>query len=111
MTKSKLEVYQDVLKILSNRHLTLDAIAFEGNMDCMLLREKLDFLLENSIVEEVEYKEKTVFTLTYRGESIFKTLTLTKQLEKLQATITNPEEEVQPVHAYPSEAWKARRKR
>ena len=109
-TKSKLESYQDVLKVLSNKHLTLDVIAFEGNMDCTLLRQKIDFLMENGLIEELERKGKTIYTLTSRGESVFKTLTLTKQLEKLQTDIAIAALEPQPVHAVQGEAWKAKRK-
>lgn len=109
-TKSKLESYEDVLKILSNKHLPLDVIAFEGNLDCTLLRQKIDFLLENGLVEEFEYRGKNVYTLTNRGEAVFKTLTLAKRLEKLQADITVAALETQPVHAVQGDAWKARRK-
>jgi predicted transcriptional regulator len=109
--KSKLEHYEDVLQILSNKQLTLDAIAFQGNMDCRLLREKMDFLLENMLVEMLECKRKTVYALTNRGEAVLKTLTLTKRLEKLQAQVINAAIEAQPVHTVQSEAWKARGKR
>ncbi len=110
MTKSKLEVYEDVLKILLAKPLTLDAIAFEGNMDCMLLSKKLDFLLEYGLVEQVEYKGKTVYALTCRGQATYKTLKLTKRLERLHADIANVTVEAQPVHACPEEVWKAKRK-
>lgn len=109
--KSKLEVYEDVLKILSNNPSSLDAIAFEGNMDCMLLRQKMDFLVENELVKEATSQKKTVYSLTYRGEAIFKTLTLAKRLEKLQAAIVGADREVQAVQPLQGEAWKAKRKR
>jgi predicted transcriptional regulator len=110
MTKSKLEVYEDVLKILSNKHLTLDAIAFQGNMDCILLSKKLDSLIEYGLVEQAKCNQKTLYVLTCRGEAIFKTLTLTKRLAKLQAEIVNTAVETQPVQAFQGEAWKAKRK-
>jgi predicted transcriptional regulator len=109
MTRSKLEFYEDVLKALLNKQLTLDAIAFEGNMDCMLLRQKIDFLMENGLVEELMCKKKTVFALTSRGEAVLKTLMLTKRLAKLHAEITAAVE-TQPVHAVQGEAWKTRSK-
>ena len=108
--RSKLEFYGDVLKILLNKHLTLDAIAFEGNMDCTLLKEKIEFLLETGLVNELETcKGKTVYSLTNRGEAVFKTLTLTKRLEKLQSEVVTAFIESQPVHAVQGEAWKARK--
>jgi DNA-binding HxlR family transcriptional regulator len=55
-------------------------------MDCVALRQRLDFLMKNGLVEEDNYKEKTLYALTKRGLSIFKTLTITRRLEKLQPT-------------------------
>jgi predicted transcriptional regulator len=109
VTKSKLEVYEDVLRILSAKPLTLDGIAFEGNMDCMLLQQKMNFLLEHGLVEEVTFKEKTVYLLTSRGAAVFKTLTLTKRLEDLQSNIAGTVESL-PVQAFPSENGKPKRK-
>jgi predicted transcriptional regulator len=113
MTRSKLEFYEDVLKALSNKPLTLDAIAFTGNMDCIVLRKKLDFLLENGLVAEIENcKGKIVYNLTNRGEGVFKTLTLTKRLEKLQADILSASVvEKEPVQAVQGETWKTRHKK
>jgi predicted transcriptional regulator len=86
MRRSKLELYEDVLRVLVKKPLTVDSIAYECNMDCAALRQRLDFLVKNGLVEE-NYKKKTVYALTKRGLSIFKTLTITKRLEKLQTTI------------------------
>jgi predicted transcriptional regulator len=54
-------------------------------MDCIALRQRLDFLVKNGLVEE-NHKKKTFYALTKRGLSIHKTLTITKRLEKLQTT-------------------------
>jgi hypothetical protein len=54
-------------------------------MDCIALRQRLDFLVKNGLVEE-NYKKKTFYALTKRGLSIHKTLTITRRLEKLQTT-------------------------
>jgi predicted transcriptional regulator len=56
-------------------------------MDCIALRQRLNFLLKNGLVEEKNFRKKTGYTLTRRGLAIFKTLTLTKRLKKLQTTI------------------------
>jgi len=110
MTKSKLEVYEDVLKILTNSFMTLDAIAFAGNMDCQLLSKKIDQLMDYGLVEKTTCKQKSVYSLTSRGEAIFKTLTLTKRLKKLQASIVSAPVETESVQAYQGEAWKTKRK-
>jgi predicted transcriptional regulator len=85
MRRSKLELYEDVLHALVKKPLTVDSIAYECNMDCIALRQRLDFLMKNGLVEE-NHKTKTFYALTKRGLSIFKTLTITRRLEKLQTT-------------------------
>ena len=87
MRRSKLELYEDVLNALAEKPLTVDNIAYECNMDCVALRQRLDFLVKNRLVEEKNCKKKTVYALTKRGISTFKTLTNTRRLEKLQTTI------------------------
>ncbi len=52
MPKSKLELYEDVLAALVNKPLTVDAIAYTCGMDCIILRQRLDFLMKNGLVEE-----------------------------------------------------------
>jgi predicted transcriptional regulator len=86
MRRSKLELYENVLHALVKKHLTIDSIAYECNMDCVALRQRLNFLAKNGLVEEENYKKKTLYALTKRGLSIFKTLTITRRLEKLQIT-------------------------
>ena len=87
MARSKLELYEDVLRALVKKPLTIDSIAYECNMDCVVLRQRLDFLAKNGLIQEESYKEKALYALTRRGLAIFKTLTITKRLEKLQTTI------------------------
>jgi predicted transcriptional regulator len=87
MRRSKLELYEDVLNALAKKPLTVDSIAYKCNMDCFALRQRLDFLMKNDLVEEKNCKKKTVYALTRRGHVIFKTLTITRHLEKLQTTL------------------------
>jgi len=87
MSRSKFELYEDVLNALVKKSLTVDGIAYECNMDCVALRQRLDFLMKNGLVEENSCKKKTVYALTKRGQAIFKTLTITRRLEKLKITI------------------------
>jgi predicted transcriptional regulator len=97
MRRSKLELYEDVLTALADKHLTVDAIAYACNMDCFALRQRLEFLLKNGLVEERIYKEKTRYALTRRGVAIYKTLALTKHLEKLQTDMKRIEEALQAI--------------
>jgi predicted transcriptional regulator len=99
MQKSKLELYEDILRAIVDKPSTVDIIAYQCNMDCVALRQRLDFLVKNGLVEEENYKEKTVYALTRRGLAIFKTLNITRRLEKLQTTIKMIDEALQAIPA------------
>ena len=99
MQKSKLELYEDVLRALDDKPSTVDNIAYQCNMDCVALRQRLDFLVKNGLVVEEDCNKKTVYALTRRGLAIFKTLTITKRLEKLQTTIKMIDEALQAIPA------------
>jgi len=99
MRRSKLELYEDVLHALVKKPLTVDSIAYECNMDCIALRQRLDFLVKNGLVEE-NHKKKTFYALTKRGLSIYKTLTITRRLEKLQTTTKMIDEALEALPAF-----------
>ena len=101
MRRSKLELYEDILTALAYKHLTVDAIAYACNMDCFALSQRLDFLLKSGLVEEKNYKNKTRYALTHRGLAIFKTLTITRRLEKLQTTTSGVDETLKMIPAFP----------
>ena len=87
MHRSKLELYEDVLNALAEKPLTIDNMAYECKMDCVALRQRLDFLVRNGLVEETNYGKKTVYGLTRRGQVISRTLAVARRLDKLQTTI------------------------
>ena len=97
MRRSKLKLYEDILKALVNKALTVDSIAYACNMDCVALRQRLNFLMQNGLIEERNYAKKTRFVLTHRGLAIFKTLVLTKSLEKLQTNMKKIDEALQAI--------------
>ena len=97
MRRSKLELYEDVLTALADKHLTVDAIAYACSMDCFALRLRLDFLIKNGLVEERHYNKKTRYALTRRGLAIYKTLAITKHLEKLQTNMKKINEALQAI--------------
>jgi predicted transcriptional regulator len=99
MRRSKLELYEDILNALVNKALTVDSIAYACNMDCVALRQRLNFLIQSGLVEERNYKDKTRFFLTHRGLAIYKTLALTKSLEKLQINMKRIEEAPQAIRS------------
>ena len=87
MRKSKLELYEDILSALVDKYLSVDSLAFECNMDCVAVNERLDFLMKNRLVEKNHCDKKILYSLTARGEAICKTLAITKRLKKLKASI------------------------
>jgi predicted transcriptional regulator len=97
MRRSKLELYEDILYALVNKYLTVDAIAYACNMECVALRPRLEFLLQNGLVEEKNFRKRTCYALTRRGLAILKTLALTKRLEKLRTTMKNIDEALQAI--------------
>ena len=100
MRRSKLELYEDVLSALANKSLTVDAIAYACNMDCITLCQRLKFLIKNDLVEEKKYANKTKYTLTRRGVAIFKTLVLTRSLKKLQINTERMKEALQAIPSF-----------
>jgi predicted transcriptional regulator len=97
--KSKLERYQDILQALAGKPSTVDAIAYELNMECFALRLRIDFLVKNDLVEEIIYNRKICYALTRRGWAIYKTLVITRRLEKLQISINRIDEALQAIPA------------
>jgi predicted transcriptional regulator len=82
MRRSKLEMYVDILDVLSMRGpLKLTHIMYKSNVNCSVLKEQLDFLLKNSLVEQrVMKKERVVFAITQRGTSVLKAFREIKQI-------------------------------
>ena len=100
MRRSKLELYEDIIRALTKRALAIDGIAFECNMDCVILQQRLDFLVNNNIVEiEISRDNRAFYVLTRRGLAISKTLDITKRLKKLQATAKTANEALQTIPA------------
>jgi predicted transcriptional regulator len=107
MRKSKLELYQDVICTLEKKALTLDSLAFECGASCVLLQDKLAFLVNHDVVSiEVSRDNRVFYVLTRRGLAISKTLRIAKRLEKLQ--IPNAAEKFVTLPAFP-EAEKTNR--
>lgn len=87
MRKSKLECYEEILGTLIKKPLTIDSIAYETNMECNVLRRRLEFLIKNDLVEERDSDRKTLYAITERGVAVFKTLNFQKYLEKVVSNI------------------------
>ena len=78
MRRSKLEMYVDVLKVLA-RHgpLKLTHIMYKANVNCSVLKQYLDFLIQQNLVEEQtlhkkRHKTKVFYAITERGLTVLK---------------------------------------
>jgi predicted transcriptional regulator len=74
MRRSKLEQYIDILQVLSHRGpLKLTHVMYKANVNCSVLKEYLDFLTKQGLVEERPVKRsRTVFAITQRGITVLK---------------------------------------
>jgi len=88
MRRSKLEIYLDVLKVLA-RHgpLKLTHITYKTASNCKNLKQCLEFLVEQNLVEiRAVGKKRIVYVITERGVTVLKYL---RELETaLQVTCT-----------------------
>ncbi|HEX9260901.1 MAG TPA: winged helix-turn-helix domain-containing protein [Candidatus Bathyarchaeia archaeon] len=74
MRRSKLEMYIDILKVLAQRGpLKLTHVMYKANVNCSVLKEYLDFLTKQSLVEERTIgKRRVVYAITQRGITVLK---------------------------------------
>ena len=74
MRRSKLEMYVDILTVLAHRGpLKLTHVMYKANVNCSVLKEYLDFLMKQNLVEErIVGKARVVFAVTPRGITVLK---------------------------------------
>ena len=85
--RSRLEIYVDILKALAqNGPLKSTHILYKAKVNCIVLRQFLDSLLQQSLIEEQPFhKKKTqkiVYAITERGRTAlnhFKEITIALQ--------------------------------
>ena len=71
--RSKLERYVDILDVLANKGpLKLTHIMSKSNFNSNILKEYLDFLIKQGLVERTVRKRHTVFAVTQRGTIILR---------------------------------------
>jgi len=78
MRRSKMEMYIDILKVMAqNGPLKLTHIMYKANVNCSVLKENLDFLLQQNLIEEqitVKKRNKTKlrYAITEKGRTVIK---------------------------------------
>jgi predicted transcriptional regulator len=72
--RSKLEMYVDILTVLAQRGpLKLTHVMYKANVNCSVLKEYLEFLIKQGLVEErIIGKVRVVFAVTQRGVTVLK---------------------------------------
>jgi predicted transcriptional regulator len=72
LRRSKLETYLDILKVLSGSgQLKLTHIMYETNVNCGVLKEYLDFLMKQNLVEKRNVgKQRAAYSITQRGITV-----------------------------------------
>jgi predicted transcriptional regulator len=78
MRRSKMEMYIDILKVLShNGPLKLTHVMYKANVNCSVLKEYLGFLIQQRLIEEQitlkkRNKTKIRYAITERGRKVLK---------------------------------------
>jgi predicted transcriptional regulator len=78
MRRSKMEMYIDILKVMAqNGAMKLTHIMYKANVNCSVLKENLDFLLQQNLIEEqitVKKRNKTKvrYAITEKGRTVIK---------------------------------------
>ncbi|MGA3060137.1 MAG: winged helix-turn-helix domain-containing protein [Candidatus Bathyarchaeia archaeon] len=74
MRRSKLEMYVDILKVLAQRGpLKLTHVMYKANVNCKVLKEYLDSLIKQGLVEQkIIRRERLVYVITQLGVSVLK---------------------------------------
>jgi predicted transcriptional regulator len=82
LRRSKLEMYVDILTVLAHRGpLKLTHVMYKANVNCSVLKEYLDFLIKQNLVEErIVGKARVVFAVTQRGITVLKYFREIKQV-------------------------------
>jgi predicted transcriptional regulator len=94
MRRSKLESYEAILGALVKKPLTIDSIAYKTNMDCSVLRKRIENLIKYSLVEERTLSKKTLYAITERGVAVFKALNFQKYLKMVADRIRAMDEAI-----------------
>jgi len=94
MRKSKLESYEDILGTLVKESSTIDRIAYEVNMNCMVVSQRLGSLIKYGLIEERVLDEEVLYAITERGVAVFKALNFQKYLETVADRIRAMDEAI-----------------
>jgi predicted transcriptional regulator len=73
MRRSHLEIYIEIIRVLAQQGpLKLTLLMYKANLNCGVLKEDLNFLLKQDLVEERIIGNSKVFAVTQRGINVLK---------------------------------------
>ena len=74
MRRSKMEMYIDILKVMAhNGPMKLTHIMYKANVNCSVLKEYLDFLIQQELIEEKTVgKKRIVYAISEKGIKVLK---------------------------------------
>jgi predicted transcriptional regulator len=78
MRRSKMEMYIDILKVMTqNGPMKLTHIMYKANVNCCVLKQNLEFLIQQNLVEEKvvqkkRNKTKIRYVITEKGRTVIK---------------------------------------
>ena len=89
MRRSKLEMYVDILEVLALRGpLKLTHVMYKANVNCSILKEYLEFLIQQELVEKKAFgKRRVAYGISSKG------LIVLKQFKELKQVLPLIEEE------------------
>jgi predicted transcriptional regulator len=96
MRRSKLEMYIDILRVLATRGpLKLTHIMYKANVNCSVLKENLEFLQKQGLIEQRQMgKTRSAYATTPRGIMVLKYFKELKQVlpivEEARNQVTTP---------------------
>jgi predicted transcriptional regulator len=93
MKRSQLEIHVEILEVLDHcGPLKLTHIMYMANVNCSILREYLDFLTKQGLVEvKIIGRERKVYAITHLG------VTVIKQFRELKEVFPIVEEHEDPM--------------
>ena len=93
MRRFKLEMYVDILAVLAHKGpLKLTHVMYKANVNCNVLKEYLDFLIKQGLVEErTVRKQRLVYAVTQRGITVLKYFKELKQVLPIVEEARNQE--------------------
>lgn len=82
MRRSKLETYIDILEVLALRGpLKLTHVMYKANVNCSILKEYLEFLIKQGLVEEKTLgKRRVAYAISNKGLIVLKQFRELKQV-------------------------------